>query len=125
MAAQLSITSPSQVSSTNKVLFCVAATGLVRHFLPLEPNPTSLIETLRLNSPAVEARKAWTKVLHAVAESFNHLINNQFRPAVQRLIEAVKAGDTTEKLNSHMVLLNQNIELLEKAVQNVDADFEN
>lgn len=124
-AAQLSITSPSQASSTNKVLFRVAATGLVGHFLPLEPNPTSLIETLRLNSPAVEARKAWTKVLHAVAESFNHLINNQFRPAVQRLIEAIKAGDTTEKLNSHMVLLNQNIELLEKAVQNVDADFEN
>lgn len=122
-AVNLAVTSPTQHSAVSRRIFQAAAADLIRQFLPTEPNPDELIRVLRLTPPT--QRIAWTRVLHSIAASFEAMITFHLRPALQRLVEAFTAGDTAERLNTHLVLLNQNVEALDKAIQNVGADLEN
>ena len=121
-SVDLSMTSPNQRPYENQRIFIAAATDLVQQFLPTEPNPDAFIQILRGTAPT--PRMAWTRVLQSVAVSFEQMVNYQIRPALQRLIEAFRAGDTTHSLNSHLILLKQNVEALDKAIHNVNVDFD-
>lgn len=111
----MSVASPNQRHEINRRSFSTAAIDLVRRFLPLESNPLAFVETLRLTSPT--PRVAWTTILHAIVSSFDSVLSFQIRPGLERLAESFKAGDSIEKLNSHLVLLNQNVEDLDKTIR--------